>query len=123
MDTKHRINIFDIIIIVIALAIAGFFLLKGSGNTASTITVECNGDTYRYSLDTDQSITLEGAIGPTQLEIKDHKVAIIESPCQNQICVQTGWISRPNSFIACIPGKVLVTIDGTDDMEVDDVSH
>jgi hypothetical protein len=123
MGTKNKINIFDIIIIIVALAITSFFLFKGSTNKASTITVECNGDVYRYSLENDQIITLEGAIGPTILEIKDHSVAITESPCQNQTCVHTGWIKNPNSFIACVPGKILVTIDSNDDLEIDDVAR
>ena len=125
MDTKRKINIFDIMIIIVAMAITGFFLFRGTGNEASTITVECNGDTYRYSLDNDQIITLEGAIGSTVLEIKDHNVAITKSPCTNQTCVHSGWISNPNSFIACVPGKILVTVDSQDknEMEVDDVAR
>jgi hypothetical protein len=125
MDTKRKINVFDIIIIIVAMAITGFFLFRGSGDVATTITVECNGDTYRYSLDTNQVISLEGAIGPTVLEIKDHSVAITKSPCTNQTCVHEGWISNSNSFIACIPGKILVTVDSQDknEMEIDDVAH
>lgn len=125
MDTKRKINIFDIIIIIVAITITGFFLFRGSGNDASTITVECNGDTYRYSLDNNQIISLEGAIGQTILEIKDHSVAIIKSPCTNQTCVHEGWISNPNSFIACIPGKILITVDSKSKkgMEFDDVAH
>lgn len=123
MDTKSKINIFDILIIIVAITITGFFLFKDSGGKSSTITVECNGDTYRYSLNTDQVITLNGAIGPTILEIKDNSVAITKSPCQNQICIHEGWIKKPNSFIACVPGKILVTVDSKKEMEVDDVAH
>lgn len=123
MNTKRNINIFDIIIIVIALSITIFFLTRGMNEDASKITVECNGETYRYSLDKDQTVTLEGAIGPTVLEIKDHKVAITSSPCKNQICVHTGWVSKPNSFIVCVPGKILVTVEGSEKLEIDDVAR
>lgn len=123
MDTKNNINLYDIIIILIIASLTIFFLFRGTNASASSINVECNGEKYRYSLDKDQDIILHGAIGDLTLRIKDHSAAIIKSPCKNQICVQTGKISSPNAFIACVPSKVLVVVNPPKNLEVDDVAR
>jgi hypothetical protein len=123
MDTKHNINIYDILIIL-AISIATlFFLFRGNNTDASVISVDVDGIKYRYSLDTDREIILHGAIGDLTLLIKDHSASIIEAPCDNQICVKSGSISNPNAFIACVPSKVLIVVESTKEMEVDDVSR
>ncbi|MBK5200890.1 MAG: NusG domain II-containing protein [Spirochaetaceae bacterium] len=123
MDTKHNINLYDIIIILIIASLAIFFLFRGNNTIATSINVEGNGEKYRYSLDKDQDIILHGAIGELTLRIKDHSAAIIEAPCKNQICVQSGKISTSNAFIACIPSKVLIVVNPTKNMEVDDIAR
>ncbi|QUL99412.1 MAG: NusG domain II-containing protein [Candidatus Fermentithermobacillus carboniphilus] len=39
------------------------------------------------------------------------RVKVSESPCENHICVNTGWISRPNEIIVCLPNEVVVRLE------------
>lgn len=57
----------------------------------------------------------------TTLEIKDHKIRFIDSQCPDGTCEKMGFLSNPGHTAACIPAKVIVTIDGTDDSKVDAV--
>jgi len=35
-----------------------------------------------------------------------------DSVCPLHICSQTGWIERPGELIACVPNKLVITIEG-----------
>lgn len=77
------------------------------------------GDTEygRYPLNEDQTITVTqvgSSITDTKtnvVTIKDGKACMESSTCENQICVETGWISKENEIIVCLPNRVYVTIE------------
>lgn len=48
------------------------------------------------------------------LEVRGDQVRFSHSNCPNQVCVQTGWISRPYQTAACLPNRVLVRIVATE---------
>lgn len=78
------------------------FLVKGE-----TVHIEAMGKSYEYSLEKDATFFVEGPLGKTQIEIKDHKVRIIDSPCPNKTCIARGW-SNP---IVCLPNQVIITLE------------
>jgi hypothetical protein len=45
------------------------------------------------------------------VEVREGRVRILESDCPQQICVKTRWIRHPRHVIACVPNKVLITIE------------
>ena len=89
----------------------GVYLLN---NGDRTVTVSQIGDTIT---DTKTNV----------VEIKDGKVCMEESSCKNQICVETGWISKKNEIIVCLPNQVYVTIEddsaSSGDTEMDAVAR
>jgi hypothetical protein len=58
------------------------------------------------------SFLITGKIGPERVEIAGKRVRIVQSPCPNQLCVQQGWISTPGQSIVCVPGRILIYIEG-----------
>lgn len=48
--------------------------------------------------------------GTNTVVIKDGVVYISEASCKNQICVNTGKISKKGESIVCLPNKVIVEI-------------
>ncbi len=50
------------------------------------------------------------------------RIRFLESDCPNQICVKTGWLSKPGDRAICMPSKVVITIVGGD-KQVDSVSY
>jgi len=54
------------------------------------------------------------------IEIKDEGVRIKGATCSDQICVRTGFISKPGETIVCLPHKLLIEIE-TLNGEVDDI--
>lgn len=44
------------------------------------------------------------------VEIKKGKVTVTKADCKNQICVNTGTISKKGETIICLPNKVYIEI-------------
>lgn len=58
----------------------------------------------------DGTIPVEGVLGTTTVEIKQGKVHVLSSPCENHICMNTGWISNPGQIIVCLPNEVVIRL-------------
>ena len=75
----------------------------------------------RVPLTRDQFIPVEGRLGITLVEILDGRAHIHSSPCQNKICVKSGFIQYADRLTACIPNRVVVKIQGNSLRGVDAV--
>lgn len=53
--------------------------------------------------------------GTNILQIKDGGVRVLSADCQNQICVNYGWVTQPEKPLICAPHKLVVMI--TDDSD------
>lgn len=55
------------------------------------------------------------------IEVKDHQVRIKEASCPEQICVHSGWLSKPGQIAVCLPNRLKVVVEGKA-AEIDDLS-
>jgi hypothetical protein len=113
---KHILSKADIIlfIIIVAIAIAGIFLLSDSGS-AQTAMIRVDGQIVReVNLDVDQSFW----VGDVRFEVKGGDIAFVESDCPGKECIHAGWLSTPGSSMACLPNKVSVTLNGESEVDV-----
>lgn len=56
-----------------------------------------------------QSITLEDGIKLTVLA-QHGRIRIANSDCQDKICVDAGWLTKPDDMAVCLPSKTIVRI-------------
>lgn len=57
-------------------------------------------------------------------EVRNHKVRVAESNCDNRNCVADGWIGTPGQMLVCIPnGVVLSTPSENSEEEIDAVTY
>lgn len=89
------------------------------------VQIQSHDSTYRYSLDQDREIVVDGPLGETRIVIEDHAARIVDSACPTKSCTQQKPIKSPNAWIACLPNQVLLTIVGQQEnqSEVDDVAN
>jgi hypothetical protein len=69
-------------------------------------------------------IPLQLPRGEGTVQIKEGKIRILPMPdgvCPLHICSNTGWIDRPDQFIACVPNKLIITIHTTQPTEPDSI--
>jgi hypothetical protein len=93
-------------------SLSGMILIHQVVSQAQTVRIEVGGKpVYVLPLDRNSAVSVEGPLGKTRIEIKDHKVRVAESPCDNKLCIHQGWIQQ--GTIICLPNRILVTIEGT----------
>ena len=105
---KADILLFVILLLLgIGLSVASFSLQSGGAN----VVIAVDGKVYgTYSLNKDQTIEIEQNGHYNRVEIKDGHVQMMESSCDNQICVMQGPISTHYIPIVCLPNKVVVEV-------------
>lgn len=45
------------------------------------------------------------------VEYNGGKVRISQADCPDQVCVQTGWVSRLGQVAACVPGHLILSVN------------
>ncbi len=111
---KRDITIIAIILLVFILL---YFILRDNevGDTVE-ITVD-NERTHSVLLNEAQIITLDEQ--EVVIEIADGKVRFVSSDCPDQVCVHTGEISKVGQHAACLPNRVVVSVIGSGDANLD----
>ena len=94
---------------LVLLSFSGIFFAKEIFHESRSVHIEVDGrPVYILPLDKNRVVSVQGPQGNTLVEIKDHKVRVVESPCPNKLCVKQGWIS--SGAIVCLPNRVVVTV-------------
>ena len=73
----------------------------------ASLEVKAGDRIYSFPLDKDGVFSVEGDLGPTEIEIKDGRARIISSPCPNKTCISSGF----QSTLVCLPNRVIATSD------------
>jgi hypothetical protein len=96
-------------------SIAGLLYTREALSKGSEVVIEVNGrPCYTLSLDVDKEVSVEGTRSTAVVEIKDGKVRMKESQCDNHICIKQGWMAR--GTIVCLPNNIVILIGtGTPD--------
>lgn len=97
--------------LIITLAAVGLIVLAVvllcSERGKTVVITQNNKQIYSGSLDEDKTIDLKTNV----VEIKDGFVEVKKADCKNQICVKHKKINKKGEQIACIPNKVLITVE------------
>lgn len=128
---KHREKYFgmtpgDILLGIGLLLLGGIFFLGiifWGQEGANTVEVQVNGEIVGiYSLEEEQEISVKD-LGTNTFAIKDNHVEMISADCPDQYCVHHHPISKNGESIICLPNKVVITVKGRDEGQVDAVSN
>lgn len=103
-----------LLFILILISLSGIIFIKEVLPKGHTVRIEVNGQpVYLLPIEKDRIVSVNGSKGNTIVEIKNYKVRITESPCDNKLCIQQGWIEKGS--IVCLPNRVVVTIGTPED--------
>lgn len=109
----------DLLVFLAAVLIAalGFLSWIPRGDDAPVAVIEQNGQELRRidlsRVTETEEIHLDGEI-PVTIQVGPGEIAIAESACPDQICVNTGVLTRPGQSAVCLPARVAVRIIGED---------
>ena len=105
----------DYIVILFALVLLPWLYITFWGNNSygEQVVIRSAGEPpHYYQLYENRRITIEGALGKSVIEIKDGQVRFIEAPCQNKLCILSGWLRHDGETAACLPNGVTVNVVG-----------
>jgi hypothetical protein len=103
--------------LVIALVAAGAIALSaasvyGPGKGRADVAITGRDGEWIYPLSVDRDVSVAGPLGDTYIEIRGKSARITDSPCPNKTCIAAGAIAKPGQWLACLPNRVFVRIEG-----------
>ncbi|AFG36443.1 NusG domain II-containing protein [Spirochaeta africana] len=122
VETIKSMRPFDWVALALAIGLSAgaTMLAQARYGESSTVAIQAEGRSLLYSLDEDRVLEFEGPLGRTVVVIEDRRVRVVEDPGPLQICVRDGWIDRGGEWLICLPNRVFIRIEGSqEDAEVD----
>ncbi|MGD2136714.1 MAG: NusG domain II-containing protein [Gammaproteobacteria bacterium] len=105
----------DRILLFLVLAALPFLYLhlwsEPDAATLVRITVTGN-EPVMESLTPDRTITAQGPLGESIIEINHGRARFVSSPCSGQVCVHTGWLDTGGAIAACLPNRISIQLLG-----------
>ena len=117
-NLKLMFTRYDILLIVglLAVALLALVVIRYRAGEVDTAVAQVDGEeVIRLPLADDRRFSVEGLLGKTEIEIKDRRVRVTDSPCGRKTCVHTGWIYKSYQTIICMPNRVAIRLVGDGD--------
>jgi len=113
----------DIIIILLAafFTFSAFFYVYTKQRGSAQVLIRAQDEEYIFPVNAEETIVVSGTLGDTIVRIGDIRAWIESSPCDNQTCVASGFVSKHGQWAACLPNNVLLLIHGASDKEEENV--
>ena len=121
---KKRIKIPDVIIIFIAasITVSSAYAAYIKPDNSVRVLIRGQGKEWTFPLETNETVSVNGPLGDTIIKINEGKAWIESSPCNNQTCIGMGPLHQQGQWALCLPNKVMVIIEGTDDKDIDSIT-
>ncbi|MDR0669000.1 MAG: NusG domain II-containing protein [Treponema sp.] len=109
---RAGITVLDTGIIVLALGLVLFSAatVYAPGAGVPQVVVESDGRRWEFPLGATETIAVDGPLGDTVVELRERRVRVVSSPCTGQNCVAAGAIRGHGQWIACLPNRVMVSV-------------
>jgi hypothetical protein len=107
-----KIKPLDIGITALALGAVLFSAVRvyAPGSGALRVVLEGDGQRWEFPLDAVETITVNGPLGDTVVELRGKEARVLSSPCAGQTCIAAGAIHNRGQWIACLPNQVMVSV-------------
>ena len=104
----------DFIFFAISVILIVLSLIALSGNSAgpAVAVIKVKDTEYIYPLNQPRELEFEGVLDKAHLVIHDGCIEFVESPCRDKICIHMGQARKDGDFLACLPNRIIVTVEG-----------
>lgn len=117
---KTKITFCDILIVIavglVAALLALIPLIRPNDGQYLSVTVRNGNDnrTVNYPLATDTEFELTNNGITLRVKIENGSAEVVESDCDDLVCLNSARISRRGQSIVCAPGGIALTVIGGD---------
>lgn len=102
-----------LIIFIFLLFVIGSFIWAFQKTSVSPkLVVENTEEKWIYDLQVDGTYVFTGDIGQTVVKVENGKAWVMDSCCPNKTCLATSAISKVGEWIACLPNKIILRVEG-----------
>lgn len=88
-----------------------FFIFDFNNSQKYLLVTINNNLVEKYKLNEDGEYTIESDYGYNKICISSNSAYVVESDCDNKICINTGVIKNSGDTICCLPHKLLIYIE------------
>jgi len=103
---------FFLILLILGLALFGIFTFRLTQGSRAIVYVANNKFAWYDLTSQKKTYSVPTRIGIIDIEIGNGNAKVIHAPCPNQLCVKTGAIKHSHEEIVCMPGQLLIVIEG-----------
>jgi hypothetical protein len=83
------------------------------GDRGDTAVIRAAGQVIEtVSLTRARSLSVNGPLGATQIEIEPGRARVARDPSPRQLCVKQGWLTQSGQAALCLPNQVSLEIRG-----------
>lgn len=125
-DNKKRNRRNDIILIIIIFAVAIVFGMVQQFGTkeGASVVIMLDGEVMQKvslmeDLSGENALRIETAEGYNILEIKNGKASVTDADCPDGLCVKQKSISKQGESLICLPHKLVITVEGAEESDID----
>lgn len=117
--------IIGILLVTGIVVLASNLISRNNAGSAAVAVVTIDGKEYgRFPLDKDVTERIELSDGAYNvISIHDGICEIKEASCRDQICVHHMNVQYDGQTIVCLPNKLVVTIENSDEDDIDGATH
>ncbi|MFV2060466.1 MAG: NusG domain II-containing protein [Gammaproteobacteria bacterium] len=109
--TRSDMTVIFLMLIVLSVLYSKYWSFGNNENTEHYAQVSItNAPQQKIRLTENKIYTIAGRIGDTRIQVKDHQIRFLNSPCHKKYCIHSGWLSNTGSIAACIPNGITVSI-------------
>ncbi len=109
--TRSDAFVILIMTLLVAFLYNQYWAFKNETSNATFAQISITGSAAKQiSLQTDKIHKVTGRIGLATIQVKNHKVRFIHSPCTKKYCVHSGWLTSVGATAVCMPNGMMISI-------------
>jgi hypothetical protein len=114
----------DVVMVVLLLLVAlvsPILFTNAAGSDLTAVVTQDGEEMARIRLSgLEEAIAVPyGGAYPGVILAENGRIRFLEAECPDHVCVDTGWLSRAGSIAACLPARVLIRLEGSEQGDVD----
>lgn len=115
---KSDIKLIFILLIISTLTI-GIMKLKSSEGTKEAKVYYQNDLLLTIPLNQNfnKTYTVNGENGDVVIEVENDKIRVVEEISPLHLCSKQGWIKETYESIVCLPNKIIIKIEASDELD------
>lgn len=107
---------------VLVIAVIGLGIQWMMPDSKGNLIIQIDGERIAsYPLGEDVEFEIND--GTNWVKISDGKVQMVQADCLDQICVHHKEISKNHETIVCLPNKIVLMIESTEEAEMDAITN